>query len=65
MTFNYTLAKYVKPLKDLPNTAGFSFSGVLKNDIVIKCFVRKSSSGQHQVVDANTVPVYSQLVSWF
>ena len=64
-TFNPVIQKHVQPLGILPNIAGFFFSGVTKDDNIIRCHVILTPEKTHFIADGAGIPVYSQLKGWF
>ena len=51
----------IRTLKDLPNSQGFAFIGVLKNGLSAKCRVIKLPSGTHEIQGEAK---YSELEGW-
>jgi hypothetical protein len=55
----------MKPLKDLPNTAGFKFTGIDLEGERIPCVVRLDPAGNHGVYDQRDgSPCFFRLYGW-
>lgn len=55
----------MKPLKDIPNTHGYIFTGVTKDNKQIECIVeREEKTGLHYIVEKETgIRCYDKLAS--
>lgn len=52
-------------LKDLPNTEGYEFIGVMKNSgALVKCVVAKDTSGSHYISGLRSPVSYEDLQGW-